>query len=191
MAGPVSLHFTSAPAIAPSYLKILLARKSAFVTDTVPHIEAVLDRFSVDRRHLTRYRKICGDRGDTQLPITYPHVLAAPIHLAMLASEEFPVSLLGVVHTRNRIVQRRPLHVDDAGQIRTWLEGHRETARGQELDLQTEIRVDNEAVWSETSTFLARRRGKERAGRLRERALPALEVPPKQEVTTSTIALSP
>jgi acyl dehydratase len=191
MAGSVSLHFTSAPAMAPSYLKILLARKSAYVTDTVPYFEAVLDRFAINRRHLRLYRKICGDRDDAQLPITYPHVLAAPIHLAMIASDAFPVSLLGVVHTRNRIMQKRPLHVDDAGQIRAWLEGHRETARGQEMDLQTEIRVDNEMVWSETSTFLARRHGKERAGRLRERSLPALEVPPRQDVTTSAIALSP
>jgi len=46
MAGPVCLHFTSAPAIAPAYLKILLARKPALATGTVPRIEAVLERFA-------------------------------------------------------------------------------------------------------------------------------------------------
>jgi acyl dehydratase len=191
MADPVSLHFTSAPAIAPAYLKILLARKPAFATQAVPHIEAVLDRFAVDHRHLARYRKICGDQGSVQLPITYPHVLAAPIHLAMIASDAFPVSLLGVVHTRNRIVQQRPLRVDEAGRIRTWMQGHRETARGQELDLQTEVHVDGDTVWSETSTFLARRVGKDRVGRAREAGLPALEVPPRQSVTTSAFVVSP
>ena len=55
MAGPVCLHFTSAPAIAPAYLKILLARKPALATGTVPRIEAVLERFAVNRRHLARY----------------------------------------------------------------------------------------------------------------------------------------
>src|SRR5882757_6933779 len=107
MAGPICLNFPAAPAIAPAYLKILLARN----------------------------RRVCGDRDSTALPITYPHVIATPLHLAMIACEAFPVSLLGVVHTRNRIIQNRPLHVDGAGQIRAWLEGHRETARGQELDL--------------------------------------------------------
>jgi acyl dehydratase len=191
MAGPVCLHFTSAPAIAPAYLKILLARKPALATGTVPRIEAVLERFAVNRRHLARYRKVCGDRDSAQLPITYPHVMATPVHLAMIACEAFPVSLLGVVHTRNRIVQHRPLHVDDAGQIRAWLEGHRETARGQELDLQTEVRVGGETVWSETSTFLARQRGRSRSPRKGEAALPHLLVPPRQDVTTSTFVVAP
>jgi acyl dehydratase len=191
MAGPICLHFTSAPAIAPAYLKILLARKPAFATDTVPRIEAVLDRFIVDRRQLARYRRVCGDLDSAQLPITYPHVMATPLHLAMLACESFPVSLLGVVHIRNRIVQHRPLHVDDAGQIHAWLEGHRETARGQELDLQTQVRVDGQTVWSETSTFLARRPGRSKVVARGQPGLPSLEIPPRQDVTTSTFTVAP
>ncbi|MDB6103507.1 MAG: MaoC domain protein [Gammaproteobacteria bacterium] len=191
MAGPICLHFTSAPAVAPAYLKILLARKPAYATDTVPRIEAVLDRFAVDRRHLARYRKVCGDRDSAELPITYPHVLATPLHLAMIACEAFPVSLLGVVHTRNRIVQHRPLHVDDAGQIHAWLEGHRQTARGQELDLHTQVRVDGQTLWSETSTFLARLPDRSKGARTREAVLPSLEIPPRHDVTTSTFIVDP
>ena len=191
MADPVTLHFSAVPAIAPAYLKILLARKPALATDTVPRIEAVLDRFVVDRRHLARYRKVCGDRESEQLPITYPHVLATPLHLAIIACEAFPVNLLGVVHTRNRIVQHRPLNVDDAGEIHAWLEGHRETVRGQELDMQTQVRVGGETVWSETSTLLARRHDRSKSARTRDPGLPNLEIPPRQDVTTSTFVVSP
>jgi acyl dehydratase len=191
MAGPVSLRFASAPAIAPAYLRILLARKAALVTDALPRIDAMLDRFTVDRRHLARYRRVCGDSDSTQLPITYPHVLATPLHLAMIACEAFPVSLFGVVHLRNRIVQHRPLHVDDTGAIHAWLEGHRETARGQELDLQTQIHVGGDLVWSETSTLLARRHNRARVPRTREPGLPTLDVPPRQDVTTSTFVVAP
>jgi len=192
MPGPVSLHFASAPAIAPAYLKILLARKPAFAVDTVPRIEAVLERFAVDRRHLARYRRVCGDRESGELPITYPHVLATPVHLAMIACEEFPVSLLGIVHIRNRIVQHRPLHVEDTGQIRAWLEGHRDTARGQEFDLQTELCINGNTVWSETSTFLARRKERVRVSRTAAGgALPNIEVPPRQDVTTSAFIVHP
>jgi len=87
-------------------------------------------------------------------------------------------------------VQHRPLHLDDAGQIHAWLEGHRETARGQELDLQTQVRVGGQIVWSETSTFLARRQGRSRVA-ARAAALPNLEVPPRQDVTTSSFIVGP
>jgi len=184
MPGPTRLHFASAPPIAPAYLRILFSRKPPFITDAVPRIEGTIERFVVNRRHLTRYRKVCGDSDSSLLPITYPHVLATPLHLALIACEAFPVNLLGVVHTRNTIVQHRPLRVDDIGEIRAWLEGHRETARGQEIDLQTQIRVGPDVVWSETCTFLARRRDRSRARR--EGGVPAVvEVPPRREVTTS------
>ncbi|MGF1954224.1 hypothetical protein, partial [Lactococcus lactis] len=81
--------------------------------------------------------------------------MATPLHLAMIACDAFPVNLFGVVHTRNRIVQRRPLRVDDVGQILSWVDGHRETGRGQEFDLQTEVRVGDEPIWAETCTFMA------------------------------------
>lgn len=188
---PVSLHFSSAPGIVPAYLRILLSRKPAFVADGVPRIEAVLGRFEVNPRHLARYRKVCGERELDELPITYPHILATPVHLAMIACEAFPVSLLGVVHVRNRIVQHRPLHVHDTGSIRSWLEGYRDTSRGQELDLQTQVQIGADVVWSETSTFLARHRGRRRVSRTGEPALPNVEMPPRQDVTTSTFIVSP
>ena len=191
MNGPVSLHFTAAPAIAPAYLKILLARKPSFACGGVPRIEAVLDRFTINPRHLARYRSVCGDRDAKELPITYPHVLAAPLHLAMLACDAFPVSLLGVVHTRNRITQQRPLRTDDTGEIHSWMEGHRETARGQEIDLQTQLRVGGQPLWSEVSTLLARRAEGHRPPRTREGGLPQLDVPPRQDVSTSTFVVSP
>jgi len=191
MNGPVSLHFTAAPAIAPAYLKILLSRKPSFASGGVPRIEAVLDRFTINPRHLARYRSVCGDRDATELPITYPHVLAAPLHLAMLACDAFPVSLLGVVHTRNRITQQRPLRTDDTGEIHSWMEGHRETARGQEIDLQTQLRVGGQPLWSEVSTLLARRAEGHRPPRTREGGLPQLDVPPRQDVSTSTFVVSP
>ena len=40
------------------------------------------------------------------------------------------------------------------------LPAHRETDRGQEFDLTTTASVNGAAIWSETSTFLARRRAK-------------------------------
>lgn len=185
----VSLRFASSPAIAGSYLRILLARKPSFARAPAPRIEATLGRFAVDPKHLARYRSVCNDRESTNLPITYPHVLATALHLAMIACDAFPVSLLGVVHTRNRIVQRRPVRIDDVGEIVAWVDGHRETGRGQEFDLQTELRVGGASIWAETCTFMARRPAQSRSPREKGGARPALDLPPRVNPTQCTFVV--
>jgi acyl dehydratase len=151
-----SLRFMSAPALLPAYLKIMLSRKPRLASGAIPRIEAALSDFRIDRRKVARYEEVCGEPPSEQLPIAFPHVLATPLHLAMLASKAFPLNLFGVVHVRNRIVQQRPLHPKDTGEIHAYIEPDNVTVRGQELRLQTEVRVGGETIWSETSTLLCR-----------------------------------
>ena len=108
------------------------------------------------------------------LPIAYPHVLAMPLHLAMLGAEAFPVKIMGLVHVQNRIAMRQPLSAEEPAEIRAWIEGHRNTERGQEFDLHTEYVVAGEPLWDETCTFLARKRpAAGQAGRAVPAASPA------------------
>ena len=90
-----------------------------------------------------------------------------PLHLAMLGAEAFPVKLFGLVHVQNRIAMRQPLSAEEPAEIRAWIEGHRDTERGQEFDLHTEYVVAGEALWDETCTFLARKRPAAGAGKPR------------------------
>ncbi len=154
-----SLEFARAPAIWSVYPKLLLARKPTLVPESgeVPRIQARLARVAIDRAHLASYASICGAAAGATLPIAYPHILAMPLHLAVLGAEAFPVKLLGLVHVHNRIAMRQPLSAEEPAEIRTWIEGHRDTERGQEFELHTEYVVAGEALWDETCTFLARR----------------------------------
>jgi acyl dehydratase len=149
--------FASAPALVPAYLKILLSRKPRQIEGAIPRIEAVLTGFKVDRAQLGRYRQICADRGTEFLPIAFPHVMASPVHLALLTADEFPLNPMGIVHMRNLIVQKRPLRADESGDLHVSIEGGGEALRGQELILRTQVQVDGEAVWTETSTLLVRK----------------------------------
>jgi acyl dehydratase len=155
-----SLEFARAPAIWSMYPKIMVSRKPALVPEggEVPRIESRLAKVIIDRKHLASYSEICGAATGATLPIAYPHILAFPLHLAMLGAEAFPVKLFGLVHTHNRIAMRQPLSADEPAEIRAWIEGHRDTERGQEFDLHTEYVVAGEALWDETCTFLARKR---------------------------------
>ena len=123
----------------------------------MPRLEAVLTHFKPTRERVEAYRAVCGGAPSDELPVSFLHVLATPVQLAMLASRPFPVRLMGLVHLRNHIEQARPMRVGEAGRIRTWVEGHRDTDRGQEFDLRTLVEVDDKPVWSETCVFMARR----------------------------------
>ena len=155
-----SLEFARAPAVWSMYPKFMVSRKPTLVPDggAVPRIEARLARVVIDRKHLAAYSDVCGASAGPTLPIAYPHVLATPLHLAMLGAEAFPVKVFGLVHMQNRIAMRQPLSAEEPAEIRAWIEGHRETDRGQEFDLHTEYVVAGEALWDETCTFLARKR---------------------------------
>jgi acyl dehydratase len=154
-----SLEFSRPPAIWSLYPKIMVSRKPTLVPEggAVPRIESRLSKVVIDRKHLADYAGICGSPAGATLPIAYPHILATPLHLAMLGAEAFPVKLFGLVHTHNRIAMRQPLSADEPAEIRAWIEGHRDTERGQEFDLHTEYVVAGEPLWDETCTLLARR----------------------------------
>jgi MaoC like domain len=155
-----SLEFARAPAIWSMYPKIMVSRKPSLLSEgvEVPRIEARLAKVAIDRKHLAAYSEVCGAAAGATLPIAYPHVLAMPLHLAMLGAEAFPVKLFGLVHVQNRIAMRQPLSAEEPAEIRAWIEGHRDTERGQEFDLHTDYVVAGEALWEETCTFLARRK---------------------------------
>ncbi len=160
MSEPVSMNFASPPSPWLAYPKMLLSQRPALVPKgrEVPLIEARLSGLKPRRQHLADYRRVCGFSADGKLPVTFPHVMTAPLHLAILTHDAFPVRLLGLVHVRNEISSQRAIGEDEALDAHCGLQGHRETERGQEFDLGITLSVAGATVWSETSTFLARSR---------------------------------
>ncbi|MCW5570434.1 MAG: hypothetical protein KIT78_05010 [Steroidobacteraceae bacterium] len=162
MSASLTLDFATSPGIWLSYSRIVSSRKPATMRagETAPRIEATLAAVRPEPEHLARYAALCeGPRTDV-VPIAYPHMLASGMHLAMLSSPAFPISVLGLVHVNNRIIRERIQDAAEPIALRSWLEGHRDTERGQEFDLETEGLAGQEVIWRETSTFLARRRGR-------------------------------
>lgn len=153
-----SQAFDSPPSLWGLYPRILAARKPAQLAagTRVPRLEARLSRVRIDPGRLARYRELCGCQASAALPIAYPHVLASALHLAILASDRFPVTVLGLVHVANRIEQRAPLELSGGGELACWLEGHEDTAQGQRFAMHTEWRLGGQVCWRERSDFLAR-----------------------------------
>lgn len=156
----VSLTFSSAPSLAAAYARALLSLRPALAPagHAQPLIEASLAGLAAAPDRLAAYREVGGFPAGHSLPFTYPHVLAMPLHMAILTASAFPVRLLGLVHVGNRITRYRQIGAQQALDLRCVLSAMRETARGQEFDLQTEALCAGERAWAETSTFLARQR---------------------------------
>lgn len=109
------------------------------------------------------YAKVCGFALRDTLPPTYPHMLAFPLHMAVMSDGSFPFGAVGLVHVENSIVQKRPIGIDEEMTIRvrpTKLQPH---PKGKTFSLETEVLVDGETVWESTSTMLRRGSGGENA----------------------------
>ncbi|WP_160153986.1 MaoC/PaaZ C-terminal domain-containing protein [Microbulbifer sp. ALW1] len=155
---PLQIELDSRPAILPLYFRALTARKSGCPG---PAQESVLASVSlcdqaIDPQHLNAYREVCGFAPGHQVPATYPFVLAMPLQLKLLVSEAFPFPVLGVVHTRNRIVQHRPILESERLDIRCELGAPVPVKRGYEFELVTRVHVGEALVWECISTLLSR-----------------------------------
>ena len=87
--------------------------------------------------------------------MTYPHVLAFPLHLDLMSDPSFPYKPMGIIHLANTIRQVRPVPADAelAVEVRTGPE--RKHPKGTVFDVLSEIRTDGELVWTDSTTLLS------------------------------------
>jgi acyl dehydratase len=105
------------------------------------------------------YAKVCGFALRDTLPPTYPHMLAFPLHMAVMSDGSFPFGAVGLVHVENSIAQKRPIGIHEEMTIRvrpTKLQPH---PKGKTFSLETEVLVDGKVVWESVSTMLRRGSG--------------------------------
>jgi MaoC like domain len=125
----------------------------------LPERELRRDGVTIDRDALAAYDRVCGFRLDDTLPVTYPHVLAFPLAMELMAAGDFPFGVLGLVHVANAIEQLRPLDASEPLDLRVWAENLAQHARGRTVDLVAEASVDGELAWRDRSTYLHRESG--------------------------------
>ncbi|HET9185108.1 MAG TPA: MaoC/PaaZ C-terminal domain-containing protein [Solirubrobacterales bacterium] len=121
-------------------------------------LELELAGVRADPDQVAAYARVCGFALRDALPPTYPHMLAFPLHMAVMSDGSFPFGAVGLVHVENSITQLRPIGVAEEMAIRvrpTKLQPH---PKGRTFSLHTEALVDGEPVWTSTSTMLRRGR---------------------------------
>jgi acyl dehydratase len=96
------------------------------------------------------------------MAMTYPQVVAAPLHMHVMTQANFPLPLVGLVHLRNRITQKAPLHVGVPYDVSVQIGESRRTKLGIEVDLLTTFLADGETLWSAVTTVLHRMKSLEK-----------------------------
>jgi len=126
----------------------------------IPEIELELVNVKADPAAVAAYARVCGFTLRDQLPPTYPHVLAFPLHMALMADGRFPFGAVGLVHLENRIAQHRPLGLGEELTLRarpTALVPH---PKGRTFTIVSEAKTAaGELAWEAVSTFLRRGKG--------------------------------
>jgi acyl dehydratase len=109
-----------------------------------------------DADRLTAYQHLLDEPASDHLPAGFVHVLTFPLAMALLTADDFPLSVLGLVHVANRVVQHRPVLLGDRLTLTAHAQGLRPHRAGTAVDLVTTAEVDGEPVWTGTSTYLAK-----------------------------------
>lgn len=135
-----------------------------------------------DAATLSAYQTLLGEPGTDELPAGYVHVLAFPLAMALMVRPDFPLPVLGMVHTANRVVQHRPLVLGETFSARAEARSPRRHRRGTEIDLVVTVESGGQVVWEGTSTYLAK-------GRTLPGAAQAPEAPSEAEAGGEVIAL--
>ncbi|GHH88418.1 MaoC family dehydratase [Streptomyces capitiformicae] len=138
-----------------------------------PTTRLVLPGVRIDFARLAAYERVCGfPTGEDAVPLTYPHVLGFPLAMRLMADRDFPLPLLGLVHTSIEITRRRVLPATGEYELTVYVNELAPHRRGTEATMVTELRDGNggdggEVAWESRSTYLARH-GERRSGAVRE-----------------------
>ncbi|MGC0384315.1 MaoC family dehydratase [Streptomyces sp. SAI-129] len=160
-AAPTTSTLTGVPALAPLLARgaLLSPLKRPRPDADFPRTRLVLPGLRVDLARLAAYERVCGfATGADALPVTYPHVLGFPLAMRLMSARDFPLPLLGLVHTSIGITRRATMPATGAYELAVHVEELAPHRRGTEASVVTELRAGADVVWESRSTYLARHR---------------------------------
>lgn len=161
MTGPTARTLTRPPSLAPLLARgaLLSPFKRPGPDAEFPRTRLVLPGVRVDLARLAAYERVCGfPVGEDALPVTYPHVLGFPLAMRLMSGRDFPLPLLGLVHTSFTVTRHERMPPGGRYELAVHVDGLVPHRRGTQATVVTEVRRGGAVVWESTSTYLARHR---------------------------------
>ena len=155
MADSVHVRLRRLPTGWGSYPRVLFTSRPP-VTEVrdPPEFHASVSGVVLAAEAVRSYSAMCGFAGG--VPVTFPHVLAMPLHLQIFACGAFPLRPMGLIHLANVIEPLAELRPGMRLDLNVCAGNYRPTDAGLAFDMATEITSEGRAVWRETCVFLSR-----------------------------------
>lgn len=157
--GPTRVALRGLPSVWSSYPFVVLRRRPpAEQAGELPEIVATASDVRIDRVRLERYAGVCGFVTPEAALLTYPHVLAMPLHLRIFALPQFRLRPMGLIHLGNEIELLAPAAALESVQLEVEVvaRNFRRDSLGVHFDVATEVRVGGRPAWREKCEFLSR-----------------------------------
>ncbi|WP_040268514.1 MaoC/PaaZ C-terminal domain-containing protein [Pseudomonas rhodesiae] len=122
----------------------------------LPKARLVRPAVELSAEGIAAYGRACGFRREQGVPLTYPHVLAFPLHLMLLTRPSFPYPASGMVHLANRIRQHQRLQEGQALRLEVYAERWVAHPKGQALSIATRAYSAGALLWEGDSLYLRR-----------------------------------
>jgi acyl dehydratase len=157
-----SVRLDTVPPLAGLYARALANQASGALRGgrrgpmVLPDVEYTVAGVHADAGKLVRYQRLVGDVVRETLPSVFVHGTVFPVAMGVLAAEDFPLPLLGMLHLGNAVEHRRPIGVREELAATAWAQDLRPHPAGTQLDVVCEAAVGGETVWRGVSTYLAK-----------------------------------
>ena len=153
---PRTVVIDALPAPAKLYARALSGLIKRGRPSQLPALRFVRPAAPLEPAAIERYARVCGFIPEHGVPLTFPHLLAFPLHLLMLTDPGFPWPALGLVHLANHVRLRRPLAYSEALRVEVEFGALLRHDKGQAFVLHTRLYRRGEAVWDGDSVYLKR-----------------------------------
>ena len=123
----------------------------------VPALAASARQVEIDPKAASRAAAACGAAYDGRaLPPAWPEVLFLPLLARMVTDPTFPLSPLGLIHTRQQFTAPRALRSTERPDLRCWIDRAHASDRGITLTVGMVASVQGDAVWTGEADLLSR-----------------------------------
>ncbi|OMH26303.1 hypothetical protein BKD30_04875 [Tersicoccus phoenicis] len=154
------IYARTVPAALAGAVSTGVRRKTA--VGELPRVAYRVTRLRPDPDRVTDFARLTRAPASDVLPPGFVHTMVFPVAMALLARDDFPLPLPGLVHLRNVWTQQRPVTLDSVLGVTTRAEDLRPHRAGTLVDVISEIRDETgggdpgeRPVAIDRSTYLA------------------------------------